>query len=181
MKNVSTELRFGLVPAAALLAAAAALILATACGSDDGGPAQVPTDVPDPDPDPLCDPTITVPNGLCARVYFPSVGAARHLAVAPNGDVFVAIRNSGGQRGGVIALRDLDGDGRADQTQAWGDDGGSGLSECKIQKPRGRTSGVGGFGGGECGGGGGGGDGAAGGVGGGAGGEGGGVGACIAS
>ena len=128
MKNVSTELRFGLVPALALLAAAAALILATACGSDDGGPAQVPTDVPDPDPDPLCDPTITVPNGLCARVYFPSVGAARHLAVAPNGDVFVAIRNSGGQRGGVIALRDLDGDGRADQTQAWGDDGGSGIA-----------------------------------------------------
>ena len=111
---------------AALPVAAIALIAAVAaCGSGETAQPQLPPEVP---ADPSCDPTITVPDGLCARIYHPGVGAARHLTVAPNGDVFVAIRNQGSQRGGVVALRDLDGDGRSDQMEAWGEQGGSGIA-----------------------------------------------------
>ena len=101
------------------------LAAATACGDAEPSQPEVPTEVP---ADPLCDPAITVPEGFCARVYHPGVGAARQLAVASNGDVFVAVRNTGNQRGGVVALRDFDRDGRADQTESWGDNGGSGIA-----------------------------------------------------
>ena len=112
----STALPAGAV---ALLTATIALVAATACGSDeDTAQPLLPPEVPT---DPACDRTITVPDGLCARIYHPGVGAARHLTVAPNGDVFVAIRNRGNQRGGVVALRDGNGDHQAEQTQAWGE------------------------------------------------------------
>ena len=119
----STALPAGAV---ALLTATIALVAATACGSDeDTAQPLLPPEVPT---DPACDRTITVPDGLCARIYHPGVGAARHLTVAPNGDVFVAIRNRGNQRGGVVALRDGNGDHQAEQTQAWGEQGGSGIA-----------------------------------------------------
>jgi glucose/arabinose dehydrogenase len=57
---------------------------------------------------------LTLPSGFCALVVADSLGAARHLTVAPNGDVFVAIAGRGDAAGGVIALRDTTGDGVAD-------------------------------------------------------------------
>ena len=80
-----------------------------------------------------CDPGnggITLPEGFCALVVAEEVGPARHLAIAANGDIFVAIRNVAGggrsmERGGVLVLRDLDGDGRADDRQRWGENGGN--------------------------------------------------------
>ena len=39
-------------------------------------------------------------------------GIARHLAAAPNGDVYVALQGTG-EKGGVTALRDTNGDGTA--------------------------------------------------------------------
>jgi glucose/arabinose dehydrogenase len=61
---------------------------------------------------------IVLPSGLCASIFADSVGPARHLAVARNGDVLVSIQ--GNQRGGaatagVLLLRDADKDGRAEQ------------------------------------------------------------------
>jgi glucose/arabinose dehydrogenase len=56
---------------------------------------------------------ITLPAGFCATIFADSLPAPRHMAVAANGDLFVASRAPEG-RGGVIALRDTDGDGRAD-------------------------------------------------------------------
>ena len=81
--------------------------------------------VTDDDP---CDRTIQLPDGFCALTYHTGVGAARQLVVADNGNVFVALRNRGNQSGGVMALRDLDGDGTADQTQRWGEVAGSGIA-----------------------------------------------------
>src|SRR5205823_14119302 len=46
-----------------------------------------------------CDPDsggITLPDGFCAVVLADQVGRARHLAVAPNGDVFVALEDGRG-------------------------------------------------------------------------------------
>jgi len=73
---------------------------------------------------------ITLPEGFCAIVVTDSLGPARHLDVAPNGDVFVALRNgrrrgAARQTGGVAVLRDTDGDGRADRVERWGENGGN--------------------------------------------------------
>lgn len=81
---------------------------------------------------PACDPDnggLTLPAGFCALVVADGVGAARHLAVAPNGDIFVAVANGRrAGRGGVVALRDTDGDGRADVRERFGENGGTGLA-----------------------------------------------------
>ncbi len=81
---------------------------------------------------------ITLPEGFCATVFADSVGGARHIAVAANGDVFVARSTPGrqkagdesgqGARVGVLALRDADGDGRADRQEAFGRAGGTGIA-----------------------------------------------------
>src|SRR5688572_14362276 len=77
-----------------------------------------------------CDPDsggLTLPAGYCAKVVADEVGTARHLAVAPNGDIFVAIRNMPNAPGAIVALRDTNGDGRADIRERFGDSGGTGL------------------------------------------------------
>src|SRR5262249_28995411 len=65
---------------------------------------------------PACDADnggITLPQGFCAAVVADNVGRARHIAVAPNGDVFVTLQGGrGGVGGGVVALHDADGDGK---------------------------------------------------------------------
>jgi len=81
---------------------------------------------------------ITLPAGFCATVFADSVGGARHVAVAANGDVFVArssprrrmAGNESGQgaRVGVLALRDTNGDGRADRQEVFGRAGGTGIA-----------------------------------------------------
>ncbi|MGD2155076.1 MAG: PQQ-dependent sugar dehydrogenase [Gemmatimonadales bacterium] len=76
-----------------------------------------------------CDPTIRLPDGFCAQVFADELGAARHIAVAENGDVFVALRaRRGGAAVGVVALRDTDGDGEADVRARFGDVGGTGIA-----------------------------------------------------
>src|SRR3979409_223426 len=68
---------------------------------------------------------LKLPAGFCAAVVAEGNPTARHLAVAPNGDVFVS-RQGGGQRGGtpanggVVALRDKDGDGRLETREEFG-------------------------------------------------------------
>jgi glucose/arabinose dehydrogenase len=67
---------------------------------------------------PACDPDnagIKLPQGFCATLFADSVAGARQLAVAPNGDVFVASQGRGG--GGVIVLRDADKDGHAERRE----------------------------------------------------------------
>ncbi len=80
---------------------------------------------------PVCDPDnggITLPTGFCAVVVADQVGAPRHLAVAPNGDLFVAIAGGRSGSGGVLALRDTTGDGKADVQQSIGSEGGTGVA-----------------------------------------------------
>jgi glucose/arabinose dehydrogenase len=80
---------------------------------------------------PTCDADnggITLPRGFCALVVADGLGPARHLTVAPNGDLFVAIRNTREAKGGIVALRDTTGDGRMDVRERFGDNGGSGVA-----------------------------------------------------
>lgn len=57
---------------------------------------------------------LTLPAGFCASVFADTVRGARHLWIAPNGDVFVAAQGRG-EAGGVWALRDSNHDGKADE------------------------------------------------------------------
>ncbi len=70
---------------------------------------------PPPPTAPACAPDnggITLPPGLCAIVFADSLVQARHLVIAPNGDVIVSVQ--GGPMAGVVVLRDTDKDGKAD-------------------------------------------------------------------
>jgi glucose/arabinose dehydrogenase len=62
---------------------------------------------------------ITLPAGFCAEVVADGLGTARHLVVAPNGDVFVALQGEG-EMGGVEALRDTNGDGKFEVKEHFG-------------------------------------------------------------
>lgn len=69
------------------------------------------------------DGAIQLPNGFCARVVADDLGTARHLAVRDNGDVYVKLRGSG-----IVALRDTNGDYRADVKRTFADYGGTGIA-----------------------------------------------------
>ncbi len=80
---------------------------ASVCDSDDGG--------------------LSLPNGFCATVVADSLGPTRHLTVADNGDVYAAVQEVT-DGGGIVALRDTDGDYKADRTEYFGDTGGTGIA-----------------------------------------------------
>jgi len=75
---------------------------------------------------PRCD-ALDVPPGFCATEFAPNVGPVRHLAVGANGVVYAALWREGRRDGGVVALADTNGDGRADLRERFGTEGGSGL------------------------------------------------------
>ena len=56
---------------------------------------------------------LILPDGFKALVVHDGVGKSRHLAVNDNGDIYVKLRVDFGKNGNV-ALRDNDGDGKAD-------------------------------------------------------------------
>src|SRR5579864_5063102 len=83
---------------------------------------------------PACDPDnggLTLPAGFCATVFADSVWGARHVLVAPNGDVIVSTygRRTGGEGGsgatggggGITVLRDSRGTGHATERSHFGD------------------------------------------------------------
>jgi len=61
-----------------------------------------------------------LPGGFNALVVVDSIGKARHLAVNENGDIYVKLRDAAPKQGNV-ALRDIDGDGKADSIAKFGD------------------------------------------------------------
>jgi glucose/arabinose dehydrogenase/cytochrome c5 len=76
--------------------------------------------LPTPDAD---DGAIKLPPGFRAVVVADDLGEMRFLTVAPNGDVYVKTKTDG-----IIALRDTNGDGKADVKQTFGSGGGSGIA-----------------------------------------------------
>jgi len=84
------------------------------CDADDGG--------------------IKLPPGFCAQVVADNLGAARHIAVAPNGDIYVALLSGSGgltisrAKGGAVALRDTNGDGKFDLKEEIGDASSTGVA-----------------------------------------------------
>jgi glucose/arabinose dehydrogenase len=70
---------------------------------------------------------ITLPAGFCAQVVADGLGAARHAVVAPNGDLYVAIMSDRSDKGGVVALRDSDGDGKFETKERFGNLSSTGI------------------------------------------------------
>ena len=69
---------------------------------------------------------LMLPPGFCASVFADNLGRARHLTVAPSGNVYVNtwsssytdLKNAPG--GYVVALRDTNSDGKADRVERFG-------------------------------------------------------------
>ena len=93
---------------AALFAASVTLASAPVCDPDNGG--------------------ITLPAGFCALVAADGLGHARHLVVAPNGDVYVALQGDRTGGGGIVALRDTKGDGHFDMKEPFGEGSSTGIA-----------------------------------------------------
>jgi len=85
------------------------------------------------------DAQLKLPSGFCATIFADTLGPARHMAVAPNGVLYVVFERTkpspekqlGGQPlpkapRGVAALRDSNGDGKADTVAWFGDMGNTG-------------------------------------------------------
>ena len=79
-------------------------------------------ELPKPDAD---DGAISLPPGFRALVVADDLGRIRFISVATNGDVYIKRT-----REGLIALRDTDGDGRADVTKTFGTNYGPGTGVC---------------------------------------------------
>ena len=69
---------------------------------------------------------LQLPNGFKATVVVDSLGRGRHLVVNSNGDVYVQLRRLVDEHG-TVALRDTNGDARADVIQYFGDIPGTGI------------------------------------------------------
>jgi glucose/arabinose dehydrogenase len=79
--------------------------------------------------EPKCDPDnggLVLDEGFCATTVASDLGAVRQLAVAPNGDLYAAVSGkSGDATGGILGLRDRDGDGKPDERASFGPGGGN--------------------------------------------------------
>lgn len=96
------------------------LLVASGCAAQSGGSPLAVTQTPAP-----CagdNAGILLPPGFCITTFADSLGRARYLTVAENGDVYVSIEGTRPVQPGqtaratpaFVALRDTNGDGRAD-------------------------------------------------------------------
>lgn len=114
------------------VASAAVLMIVAGCSDEIRAPTEPLGLERDRETAVRCDPGnggITLPPGFCATVFADLEGAPRHMAIAPNGALFVAL-NPGSPDApvGVVGLRDTDGDGHADQQTRFGTLGGNGIA-----------------------------------------------------
>jgi glucose/arabinose dehydrogenase/mono/diheme cytochrome c family protein len=70
---------------------------------------------------------ITLPEKFAAAVVVDTTGRGRHMAINANGDIYLHLRRLTSDKKGIIALRDTDGDGRADVQQGFSEVNGTGI------------------------------------------------------
>ena len=71
--------------------------------------------------------SIVLPDGFGALLVADDIGKARHIVVRDNGDMYVKLKEVE-NGGGILALRDTTGDGRADVKEYFADMAGSGIA-----------------------------------------------------
>jgi len=64
---------------------------------------------------------LKLPSGFCATLFADSLTGPRHMVMAPNGDLIVALMGNRTTMGGVAILRDADNDGRAEIRTKFGE------------------------------------------------------------
>jgi glucose/arabinose dehydrogenase len=96
-------------------------MLCVGCGESDGPESQAQRVACDAD-----DGGLELAEGFCATVVADTLGPTRHLAVAPNGDVYAALDKET-KGSGIVALRDTSGDYTADRAEYFSTAAGSGL------------------------------------------------------
>ena len=131
--------KHSLDPRAPAAAAVAALIVAAGCATNNTNLEQQTASSANAAATCAADNAgITLPPGFCAMIFADSVGPARYITVAPNGDVYVALEGTEQARpgqpaptppkGAFVALRDTNRDGRADVTEYVGTRGNTGIA-----------------------------------------------------
>ncbi len=60
---------------------------------------------------------LILPDGFCALIVTDHINFLRHITVTRNGDIYGSRRNRRLGLGGLVGIRDLDGDGKADVVQ----------------------------------------------------------------
>jgi glucose/arabinose dehydrogenase len=107
--------------------AAAFAALAACGGPSDGGSATVSTPAqPGAASSAPADTSIQLPDGFVATIFADALDRPRHIAVRDNGDVYIALRSGRQQvapsssEGGIVGLRDTNGDGVADVNARFG-------------------------------------------------------------
>lgn len=118
-----TQLFAGLTPVAYSISLMAFLLFLFSCNDsssnrEEGAQAQLTVD-----PD---NGSLQLADGFAAYVVADELGGARHIAVNDNGDIYIKMRNTE-DGGGIVALRDTTGDGRADIKEYFTDYGGTGM------------------------------------------------------
>jgi glucose/arabinose dehydrogenase len=70
---------------------------------------------------------LTLPSGFSALIVADKLGPGRHLAVKSNGDVYLTLSSLNNGKG-IVALRDTDGDGKADLIKYFGNTHTTGIA-----------------------------------------------------
>ncbi len=98
---------------------ALSIVLFVSCNSQPSNPADYLTFPED-------NGGITLPDGFKAVKVADSLGNARHITVADNGDIYVVLRRQK-DGNGIVALRDGDNDGQAEQIEYFSNIAGTGI------------------------------------------------------
>lgn len=105
------------------------LIIAIAAGCSSRSSSKQPTQ-PTPDSSGVTlsneSAGLKLPAGFKATIVADSVGAARHITIADNGDIYIGLRHKK-NGGGIVALRDTNNDGKADIINYFGEHRGTGI------------------------------------------------------
>jgi glucose/arabinose dehydrogenase len=72
-------------------------------------------------------PAITLPSGFNASIFADGLGQTRHIAITPQGNVYVKLAKLSDGKG-ILLLQDTDNDGKASVTTGFGDYTGTGMA-----------------------------------------------------
>ena len=129
----SMHLKSSAARVATLIAALLAILSTCMSATTGGSPVSTNTVVAAQIACPQSNAALLLQPGFCVTIFADSIGSARQLVVAPNGDVFVNLQAT--RRGpvasipaGLAALRDTNRDGRADIIERFGSGGNTGIS-----------------------------------------------------
>ena len=126
MEQLLTKLKTASIKSLCLLAGMCMMVL-MACADGGGKPGEKNKKDKPGVAAAAADTSIKLPAGFIAVTVADNLGRARHLAVAPNGVIFVKLNRLKDGKG-IVRLQDTDGNGTADKVVSFGGYGGTGMA-----------------------------------------------------